>query len=73
METGTIKFFSDRGFGFIRPSSGDEDVFFHITELPEEYREREQVIQEGIHVQYELGVRNGKQIARNVVVLAGAE
>ena len=73
METGTIKFFSDRGFGFIRPSNGDADVFFHITELPEEYREREQEIKEGTHVQYELGVRNGKAVARNIIVLVGAE
>ncbi len=71
METGTIKFFSDRGSGFIRPSSGDADVFFHITEFPEEYRQ--QVIQEGTHVQFELGVRNGKRIARNIIVLVGAE
>jgi CspA family cold shock protein len=71
METGTVKFFSDRGYGFIRPSSGDADVFFHITELPEEYRQ--QVIEEGIHVQFELGVRNGKKIARNIIVLVGAE
>jgi len=73
MESGTIKFFSNKGFGFIRPSSGDADVFFHITELSEEYREREQEIREGTHVQYELGVRNGKTIARNVIVLVGAE
>ncbi|HYT22236.1 MAG TPA: cold shock domain-containing protein [Candidatus Polarisedimenticolia bacterium] len=71
METGTIKFFSDRGYGFIRPSSGDADVFFHITELPEEYRQ--QTIQEGTCVQYELGVRNGKKTARNMVILAGVE
>lgn len=67
---GTIKFISNRGYGFIRPSRGGADVFFHITEFPEDYRE--QVIQ-GIHVQYELGVRNGKEIARNIIVLVGAE
>ena len=33
MADGTIKTISDRGFGFIQPASGQEDVFFHRTAL----------------------------------------
>jgi cold shock protein len=33
MATGTIKTLTDRGFGFIRPEEGGDDLFFHRTAL----------------------------------------
>jgi len=33
MAEGTIKTITDRGFGFIRPDDGQEDIFFHRSAL----------------------------------------
>lgn len=36
MATGTIKkLVSDKGFGFITPSNGGNDIFFHLSSLQE--------------------------------------
>jgi CspA family cold shock protein len=44
MNEGTIKFFNEaKGFGFITPNDGGQDVFVHVTGLNEQVRENDRV------------------------------
>lgn len=58
MATGTVKWFSDdKGFGFITPDDGSDEVFFHRSRLsPKVYFED---LREGERVQFD--VRPGEK------------
>ena len=67
MATGTVKFFNDdKGFGFITPENGGQDVFVHVSLL-----QSDSSLREGGKVSFEVGQdrKTGKSKAENVSVL----
>ncbi|MEP1442497.1 MAG: cold-shock protein [Hyphomicrobiales bacterium] len=69
MTTGTVKFYnSQKGFGFIQPEDGQQDVFVHATAL-----ERSGVsgLDEGQKVSFETEIdsRSGKTAVSKLEVL----
>ena len=52
MQKGTVKWFnSTKGYGFIRPSTGEKDVFVHISAVE---RAGLSTLNEGQNVEFEL-------------------
>ncbi len=64
MATGTVKFFNnDKGFGFITPENGGQDVFVHVSAL-----QGSASLREGQQVSFDVGQdrKTGKAKAENV-------
>ena len=66
MQRGTVKWFNaTKGYGFIKPSSGDKDVFVHISAVE---RAGLRTLNEGQEVEYELVSNRGRTSAENLKV-----
>lgn len=66
MDTGTVKWFnSQKGFGFIQPESGGNDVFVHISAVE---RAGMGTLNEGQKVSFDVVAdkRSGKSAAENL-------
>jgi cold shock protein len=67
MPTGTVtRYFEERGFGFIKPDDGGNDVFFHVrsfVNLPDDI-----ALNQHDAVSFEIGTDpvNGKTRAQNL-------
>ena len=66
MATGTVKWFNPtKGYGFIQPQGGGQDVFVHISAVE---RADLSTLNEGQQVEYEIVSNRGKSSAENLKV-----
>ncbi len=64
MSTGIVKWFNlNKGYGFIAPDDGSNDVFVHISALQQSGLS---MLDEGQKVEFELSTSNGKTSAVNI-------
>ena len=65
MSTGTVKWFNGKkGFGFITPDTGREDLFVHHSEVK---TTGYATLEEGQRVQFEIGQGKKGPCATNVI------
>lgn len=68
-QSGTVKWFNPtKGFGFIVPEDGGNDVFVHISAVEQAGLK---TLDEGQKVQFELQDNKGRQAAANLQVVEG--
>lgn len=68
MATGTVKWFNPtKGFGFIQPDEGGNDVFVHISAVE---RAGLGTLHENQRVSYELATEKGRTSAVNIQVVS---
>jgi cold shock protein len=66
MLKGAVKWFNPtKGYGFIKPDSGDKDVFVHISAVE---RAGLRSLNEGQTIEYELVTNRGRTSAENLKV-----
>ncbi len=64
MAQGTVKWFnSQKGFGFIQPDDGGNDVFVHISAVE---KAGLRTLNDGQKVTYDVTADRGKQAATNI-------
>ncbi len=64
MNKGIVKWFNNqKGFGFIQPANGGQDVFVHISAVE---RAGMSTLNEGQRVTYDVVTERGKQAASNL-------
>lgn len=68
MAFGVVKWFNEsKGFGFIEPDDGDQDVFVHISAVQDSGLE---ILNEGQRLEFELHQRgDGRTIANELKVV----
>ncbi|XVJ70500.1 MAG: cold-shock protein [Rhizobacter sp.] len=64
MNWGTVKWFNDaKGFGFIEPEGGGQDIFAHFSAIR---MEGFRTLKQGSRVSYELVIGPKGQLAQNI-------
>jgi cold shock protein len=66
MQKGSVKWFNaTKGYGFIKPATGDKDVFVHISAVEQAGL---RTLTDGQEVEYELVTNRGRTSAENLKV-----
>ena len=64
MTTGTVKWFNaQKGFGFIQPNDGSQDVFVHVSAVE---RAGLAGLNEGQTISFDIEIERGKTAATNL-------